>query len=318
MMNIEVRHPGADSLACIMGATSEKQVVRRSPHVGNVSGDELELIMGLDAIGANVQLEMVDTIHGRDQYSSPRLIIVGDQKVPIAGNKQSNGRVVGMCRVNADGTKNIERSGIGLDIFEGDSLADTHMASLERILPDSVDVSLSSAFLSSIGREAMELVLCESQTIINRPLRVAQSCGKIVMANEHYDMNDVFGAGDNPLQGVLPPLEAMMAIEIIQAGMQVNGSDMQIVHIAGPDMIRYTKDTQVMDPVKQIATKVLVELGVSSTSNIEYIIPSMATLLADKDFPNVLPARTINSQYDILFDVSEMRNHDKNRTPAKI
>lgn len=181
----------------------------------------------------------------------------------------------------------------------GSRLQDIHTKALADVMPQSVMIRQSSDLYSQLGADTMELVLAHADEELDRGLRAVSTNGKIVPATQFSEAG-IFGIGPNPGLGTLPPLEATMAVECLVAGLQNNANDNQIVHVAGPHMIEYTKQPEIMEPVQRIAGKVCAELGLMQTTTIEYVLPGMSELLAATNFPHTLPNQPIVSQHDMV------------------
>lgn len=296
-MKLNILHPEKQSLQFVSQAIDNDEILYRSPHVGNVNSQELGLVFGLSAIGARMQLELVDTIRGNDNYSQPKVAVVGLQKIVLASNKHA-GRIVGSCQAKPEGVEQL--SSLGIDVPEATSnLKQLHVNSLRQALPESTEVTPSTDFFAQIGDEAYEIVLRETVKTIERPLRFVQSTGKIDQVIGNADFGNIYGLGDKPEEGLLPPLEAMMAIEVIKQALENEGNDSQLIHIAGPDMIKYTKDSSIMKPVENIVNRVLSDLGVSGSICCDYVVPCMGKILQSDNFDTVVGEETM-SQYDVL------------------
>ncbi len=297
-MKLQIRHPDKLSLETITKTVERGEVIYRSPHVGNVNARELSLILGLEKMGASVQLEMVDTIRGTDSYSLPRVALCGGDKVVLASNKKS-GKIVGACTVDEESKRSMLAKGLIDGAMPIKTLKDIHMASLCDALPSTVEIAASSEYFARIGRVAYKAVLAESMTRIARPLRQVAETGTIVELSPDQTIENIYGLGEDPDIGVLPPLEAMMAIEILKLILEQDGKDVSIVHVAGPDMIRYTKDEQLMSIVEAIAKQALLRIGRPSNVVVEYTIPCMEQVLQSKGFDPVIDDG-IASQYDLI------------------
>lgn len=296
-MKLNISHPEKQSLQFISQAIENDETIYRSPHVGNVSGDELGLILGLSAMGASIQLELVDTIRGNDSYSQPRIAIIGLQNVVLASNKHS-GRVVGSCQAKPEGIQQLESFGISVP-ESNTTLKQLHVGSLEQVLPDNVKVTASTEFFGQLDSVVYKTILKEAMKVLGRPLRGVQSTGKIDQAVEFPDFSNIYGLGSSPNEGLLPPLEVMMAIEVVKKVLGSEGTDNQVIHVAGADMIRYTKDISVMQPVEDITARVLSDLGMSNNLCFDYVVPCRKEVLQSDDFDTTI-GDGINSQYDVL------------------
>ena len=273
-----------------------------SPHVGNVNNQDLDLTIGLSAMGGQLQLELVDTIRGSDSFSQPKVAMVGLQKIVLASNKHA-GRIVGSCQAKDEGIEEIRA--LGIDVDPGaNTLKDIHIGSLRSALPEGVSVTPSTEFFGQIGADIYEMVLRESEKVVSRNLRSVTTVGKIEDATSYIDFSKIYGL--DSAEGLLPPLEAMMAIEVIKKVLENEGCDSQIVHIGGASMVQYTREEGIMQPVEDIANRVLSDLGVPSGVSLEYVVPSRGEILADKVFDHVI-GDDVNSQYDILVSKQAVR-----------
>lgn len=300
MMKILTNHPGELSLQTVETAIKNKQEIKRSPHVGNVNAQELATILGIASLGGTVQVELVDTIQGNDKYARPHLIAAAEGKsVPLISRKKSNGRVVGACLLSSDTILAIKKSAIDVTVHEGQSLTELHSRSLQDVLPSTVRTELSSEFFALIESVVVASALDYAREHIDRPLRRVGLDGKIQIHNGQIAPEDIFGTGEKPQTGILPPLELMMAIEMALKAADTPGCDSQVVHVAGPDMIVYTKDDAIMNHTKDIAAKMCSDLGLPENTIIEYTVPDMMQLLKHAAFVQAVSPH-ITSQYDLL------------------
>lgn len=296
-MNITIQQPGIESLACVEAAINNNQIIRRSPHVGNLIFDDLNLLMGLVELGAEVDLELVDSIKGNDNFSDPRRLVTSDSSITLVGLNKVKSKVVGACQVSPDFVP--PSTGPAQNIRPGDSLLDIHVQSLRAVLPDRISMTVSSNLYTSLGLEAAELLIEKCTGVLQRPLRFVNEQGKALEVTDQAMVNGVFGFGSEPLQGALIPVEAMIAAELILAAQQSSGADTQLVHIGGKDMARYTAQPEIVTSVTTIAGKTTAEMGLYSSTNVMYLVPTRPELLADPAFPQPLAGTKITSQYDM-------------------
>lgn len=298
-MKVNIIHPEEKSLDVIQSTINQYEPIYRSPHVGNVNNSELNLILGIEGMGGHVQLEMVDTIRGDDRYSNPRVALIGGRAITLASRNYAKSRVVGHCTVDVGGLETL--GNLGIKVADGTSvnLKSLHLDTLTQALPDRVMVTPSTKYFSSIGSLAYGLVLAESDRLLGRGLRFVNEEGKIGDGVQYDSSTPIFGATELGEIGVMPPLEAMMAIEMLKKIQDSGGQDLQIVHVAGPDMIRYTRDEAVMGPSVAIASSVLKALGMAQNVSIDYVVPCMKTILESSCFDKILDDN-VQSQYDIL------------------
>lgn len=294
-MKLNISHPEKQSLTVVSRAIDNGETIYRSPHVGNVNNEELSLALGIGAMGGKIQLELVDTIRGNDSYSQPKVAVVGLQKITLASNKHA-GRIVGSCEAKTEGVEQLKSIGIAVS-NEAETLKDIHVESLRLALPGSTTVTPSTEFFEQIGPDVYEMVLRASEEVVSRPLRQVTDTGRIEEVVGPINFGSIYGPKNN--RGLLPPLEAMMAIEIIKKVTENEGNDSQIIHIGGASMTQYTKESGIMQPVEDIANNVLSTLGISSGVLVEYVVPCRENILCSPNFSSTI-STDVNSQYDIL------------------
>jgi hypothetical protein len=305
-MNLKVIHPEQASLEVLHSVIQDGDEIYRSPHVGNVNRHELSLAMGISMLGGTLQMELVDTIQGDDRYSNPRVAMIGDVDLTLVSRRYARNRIVGGCLIEPNTIDELLVHGVKLSEAPR-SLKELHAITLRQALPESVSIMPSSRRFSLLGTDVYGLVLQETAQIINRPMRRVSVDGKLETVHEVREVDSIYGLGADESVGLLPPLEAMMAIEVIQKVLSNNGNDCQIVHIGGPDMVKYTKDRQIMEPTTQIVRRVLCELGIANSTQVDYIVPCMKTVLMDEKFVPTVDD-TVRSQYDILTQDSMSRS----------
>lgn len=298
-MKLTVISPEDASLQTIQSTIDQGETIYRSPHVGNVNNAELSLAFGVNAMGGAMQLELVDSVRGDDSYADPRSLLLGGTTLALVSRNYAKSRVVGGCAIDEVTMETVRSLGISLDVTTPPTLRTLHVDALRRALPSSVAATVSSEYFATIGESIYQLILAESQAAVSRPLRRVNEEGKLREVGPVSNFDSIYGLGENKDEGLLPPLEGMMAIEIVKKVLETNGGDSQIVHIAGPDMIRYTKNPEVMEPVRAIAARVLSELGMPSNVEVDYVVPCMKKVLGSDGFERAL-GESVQSQYDIL------------------
>lgn len=298
-MKFNVIQPNTDSMSVVQSAINDGDCIYRSPHVGNVNNSELSLILGLSEMGANVQVELVDSIRGDDRYARPQVALIGEGAITLASRRAAKSRVVGGCTPSVDAVDELIVMGVKVETEIPPTLRTLHVGSLRQAMPETVDVAISSEYFATIGNLTYAMVLEESTSLVGRPLRMVDAQGKPREVCDVSDFSNVYGMGENPDQGLLPPLEAMMAIEIIKKFMENGFQDGQIVHVAGPDMVKYTKEDKIMQPTRDIAGRVLSRLGVDDSVSMDYVVPCMKTIVESGEFNGVI-STDIQSQYDVI------------------
>lgn len=303
-MKLKTIQPGPKSFSALQASVNNGETVFRSPHVGNINKAELALMFGIDAMGGRLELSLVDTIRGDDRYADPRSLLLGGSKIALASRNYAKSRVVAACEIDEAGIKNLQNSALSL-LPPVSNLASLHNAALERAVPESLKVQTASAFFGTIDLEMYRTVLDTARTILSRNLRSATESGKIVEVPMEAPIRELFGRGENPLYGAMPPLEAMLAMECIKAVTVQPSEDVRIVHVGGPDMVRYVADKRVMEPARMIGELSLKRMGRPTNVTVEYVVPCLQTTVDDKQFPRLLD-RFIGSQYDILAEQREV------------
>ncbi len=298
-MKLSIIHPEEDSIGALESAIVDGDCVYRSPHVGNVNNSELSLMFGLSEMGAMVQVELVDSIRGDDRYSRPQVALIGDSAITLASRNSAKSRVVGGCEPKPEAVDELIALGVKVDTELSPTLRSLHVGSLEQAVPESVSITVSSEYFATMGQMAYKMVLEEAQKVVDRPLRNVDSQGKPREVSGEHTLDNIYGLGDNPGEGLLPPLEAMMAMEVVKKLIDNNSQDGQIVHVAGPDMIRYTREDGIMGRVETIAQNVLSGLAIGRNTSLEYVVPCMKTVVESGEFNGVIDS-SVQSQYDML------------------
>jgi hypothetical protein len=79
----------------------------------------------------------------------------------------------------------------------------------------------------------------------------------------------IYGQDPNPLSGLILPVEALVATEIVQATISTQD---RVTHIGGADMVRYMRNPQFQNRVLELAKAALTELGISHPDQIIYTV----------------------------------------------
>lgn len=208
--------------------------VRRSSHVGNQPAMELAIMAGLP-VGVDVLL--VDTIQGNDRYSRPNQIIRTGTAEQLVSNRRSSGHVVGSL-VAADRQQ---------------SLSDIHQRALDSLPLNNRPVAMMEYF----GKHPQVLGAVVSACVeLGHATRRVEPGGKITQSQSHVD-GPIYGLDAD--HGTLLPLNGMMAMDALLS--HEAGSD-STLHLAGPDMVRYTLDVARMKEVGEVMTRACSNLGV--------------------------------------------------------
>src|SRR5579862_3411423 len=197
-MKINVSHPRDQSFEAIEQAIDNGLTIRRSPHVGNVPAGDLALLSGLATMGANVAVELVNTIHGNDSYSKPRKLLLSNAEINLVSLKQSHYKVVGACVVSSEGANAAQASGVG-NVWASKSIAKIHLDALVQALPKEINIEYSTDYFRCVGAEVLKQAITEAAAVIDRPIREVDENGKIREAAS-IDLSNLFGAGDEPLR----------------------------------------------------------------------------------------------------------------------
>lgn len=267
-MIVNVEHCVLDNEALAAVVLQGNQPIRRSTHAGNQAPKELVIQHDMPP---GITVIAVDTIRGSDTFSDPRRVRLRDEAIPIAPGRLSN-RIVGSIAVAA-----ADDTALPLAPLPGEMLDGYHLRVSSELKPTNPAVTLSAFFAEA--PEAYAAVMHAAQTA-GALTRVVTSDGVIEDA-ERINVADhgIFGLIDqtSSQQGALPPLDAMMAYDVIRSA--VDGSD-STVHLAGNDMVVYTKDQERMSRVGELAAHAAAILGVPLQGH-RYMVADITGLGAD-------------------------------------
>ncbi len=260
--------------------------IKRSTHVGNQPPHELLL---MTEFPTGIGILMVDTIQGNDRYSLPRDIILDRERVLLCSKQEASGRVVGSIAVSKDEVP--EDLDLCCEPEFGESLSAFHSRAINLLKPNNAPETMSAHFARhpSILRTALNQIHLHGETMCR-----VDDTGRIsICGDESVDQVGVFGMNDEspPTEGLLPPLNGMMVIDMLISAVALDSD--KTIHLAGPDMIRYTRDRTRMENVGMIIGKTAAELGVL-VSNHCYQVVDITGL------KRVVPTATHASQHQLL------------------
>lgn len=247
---LRVEHPEVNIAQLNEIVANQLMPVQRSPHIGNQNAAELCLQAYMPP---GITVIAVDTVRGSDNYSSPRTLMVGaGVSVPLAAVKAS-GRVVGSIVVRDDIAAHASDEIISLFNLEpGKPIMDVHQESLQHLDVANMPIPMMDYFMTQPDILRAVMTAAGETNIITRQVAAG---GKIMPATTQAT-DSVFGVTDGgpKTEGVMIPLNGMMAADIV---MQIaDGADSSL-HLGGPDMIRYTRDSERMTEVSSLVSRTL-------------------------------------------------------------
>lgn len=211
--------------------------VRRSSHIGNQPAMELAIMAGLPP---GVDVLLVDTIQGNDRYSRPNQIIRVDSTGQLISNAKSNGRVVGSLQTNAIGET-------------PEPIIDIHQRALDSLPLRNRPVAMMKYFSGHPEILGAVMTACVESAQATRHVQPDGKIERVIPA----DVTTIYGFESS--HGVLLPLNGMMAMDALIS--HEAGSD-STLHLAGPDMIRYTLNATRMGEVNDVMARACAHLGV--------------------------------------------------------
>lgn len=260
--------------------------IKRSTHVGNQPPHELLLMLDFPP---GIDIGMVDTIQGNDKYSSPRDIILDRERLPLCSKQEASGRVVGSIAISKVELPTDLTLACSPEL--GETLSEFHARAISMLQPNNQPQVLSAQFARH--PEIMRAAMGQTHAL-GEVLCRADSSGRIVMCgDEEIEDVGVFGLLDeSPInEGVLPPLNGMMATDILISAIGLNAD--KTIHLAGPDMIHYTRDQLRMNRVETIIAKTAAELGVIVAGHCYQIVDITG-------LRRIVPMATHASQHQLL------------------
>ncbi len=234
--------------------------VRTSPHVGNLNQQTNPHYIALAMAG--VRLEMVDTIMSNDKSGQPL-------------EKIQDGVYKRLSQVGQSKAKKRTPSSIMTDQEPSQSLTDVHLKPLRQLNPSTMT---SSEYFASVGQDiygkggVYQAVIQSTSTLLRlaRDGVVSSDHGKrkVGIGAKTLGVYGVEDASDR-LSGLMPSLEAMMAIEVVDVCLT---GEQEVHHIGGKDMTEYTKDEFLMQKVNTLAHKALELLGCLPPQSVRYVV----------------------------------------------
>ncbi len=230
---------------------SNTLIVRRSTHVGNQPPNEMAIMAGLPP---GVEVLMVDTIQGNDNYSSPHRILRKMGNISLASNKKASGRVVGYC--DAVNPYNGEQ----------ETLDEIHNGTLERLDLNNKPIAMMKYFKQYPDALDAMIAACMEMDELNR---MVCEDGKIVAFDRSQNIDDIYLGGKTT--GVMIPLNGMMAFDMLLS--QEKGSD-KTIHLGGPNMVEYVRDENRMKTVSKLFEHACILMGETPRKHIYSVVDS--------------------------------------------
>lgn len=268
-MNILISHPELTRDELCGRITNADSPVRRSTHVGNQPAHELVLQCDMPP---GIEILAVDTIQGDDKYSNPRKLRGIAEEPALASSKQAGGRLVGAIAVQT------EVEDAPCPPKRGEMLGSFHMRALAALRPANMPVQLSTFLNHHRGVYEPAMHIASGQGELKR---CVDENGKVLPLSQGLGQTGLFGIKDSSSKGAgaLPSLNTMMAVEMTVT--MASGAE-RTLHLAGPDMVRYTCDEARMAQVCRLAQQTAAELGVRTARHI-YEVADITHLAMDVD-----------------------------------
>lgn len=229
--------------------------IKRSTHVGNQPAHELVL---MTALPPGIEILMVDTIQGDDQYTLPKMVRLAEENLPLCRRKLAAGRIVGA--ISVDRSCLPREPNLNCMPEDGETLNSFHTRAIANLQPNNMPRQMLDVFSSQPDILAATMTAAHA---LGEVKRVVTADGTIT-THETADPENhgIFGLDDATpkSEGSMIPLNAMMALDMAISNL-VQGAD-RTTHLAGPHMCQYTQDKTRMRKVGEILTKTASELGV--------------------------------------------------------
>lgn len=269
----------------------ESMPVRRGVHVGNQ--EPIDLVVECN-LPSGVDVLAADTINGNDREAKPRYIKLAGGNISIAPERLKN-KVVGMIPVMEDAHSRLRDHDLAERPMAGESVSAFHMRVIDALQPANQPVLVSEFFAAH--RQLYEQTM-QSAYKNDELSRMANSAGAIRDSQSPPQEVGVFGLQDksSPLQGLLPSLNVMMAMDILTAIQK--GADASM-HLGGSGMALYSKDPARMFAVSRLVDEVRSELDLPAEPY-TYLISDISSLADDVDTSSYI------SQHELLRDRGEV------------
>jgi hypothetical protein len=264
---------------------NQNEPVRRSTHVGNQPPCELVI---MTALPPGIEVTTVDTIRGNDNYSKPHDVVLDGGSLPLCERSGSKGMLVGSIAVSKVGDPKQADPRVNELVVApriGESLASFHTRALEALNPTNTPTPMSDFF----AREP-EILTAAMQAV--ESTRAATATGHIINQGISIAEVGVFGIDDitPTTEGAMPSLDVMLAMDVL---LSIAQDAERTVHLGSVDMVKYTRDTQRMQTVAQLITKVCMELGMK-------IRPHRYDIVDITGLGNIVSTATHASQHQLL------------------
>jgi hypothetical protein len=292
---------------------------RMSPHVGNLDKitDELPQESLPPFVGAHhisrpavrtrnnvtlalmgIKIECADTTALNDESTRPYVVLKEERETPITDMSATEREAHVPAAVRAcDTDKSIE--GI-------------HMDALRAITDKAIT---RTAFYDGLGVKhgySKGEVYHSLTTSFDGLVRVAQG-GKISndpkkrVHTDKIDKYGIFGSGNNPLSGIMPPVELAVAAELVEAAIE----DRDVLyHMGGMDMERYTQRQDFMHKALTVAERALAGVGVRAPKRLMYTIVNK--------YHGVAGLTELSQQIGSLIGLERYSQHDLHTNPVRL
>lgn len=290
-MQIEFTHPPTIDIDEVIALVEDPGItVRTSPHVGNLDQGNNPHYLALALSG--VPLELVDTIVVADRNGRPGVFVSNGKESDIHHGLNKAGRKkfhpcaarVGHRSLTEVHTHPLVHQGIGFG--------------LSSRFAGSVHPDLPAALMSAIDNSTL-LRMAEDGVVSS------DASKKKTPTESNIEEFGIYGQGEDPLNGIILPMETLSATEIIQAGL--SGIE-RAVHVGGFDMVKYMKDPGMQAAICKIAQVALSALGID--------VPAKVTYSVLNKNGGITGLSEASARLGAAIGVENFSQHDLHRLPA--
>lgn len=256
-MTIQTEQPRTDVDALVKLMDSGVDVAA-SPHVGNLNQTSNPHYLALGKL-LGVRIEMVDTISVDDKHGRPTIKVAGDAEQKLVNlSRREMGRLLPVG-VQIDDSETLESLHVNAALASG--------IKAQTITGSIAEIGLTKGFRHGEVLNAVALS-CDS---LMRVARGGQISGDPAMRAPNTSLSRIglFGTGEDVKSGLIIPVTAMAAAEVIAA--TINNQD-TTAHIGGSDMVKYGTTPEFVQSVEAITNKALALLAVRGPGIMRYVI----------------------------------------------
>ncbi len=243
----------------LINLSAAGELIERSDHVGN---QHLAALVTMTDPRIRVRQLLVDTTTGNDQEYRPRSINVLGQSISVVPNKMASRNVRHLSAVISP--ENAHKLGKvkGVTVLtDGADVTSHHQGALQQVTNGKSTVELLTGSMQRTPKVAESIMkVLAAKNLLKRSVG---SDGRIIpfasIVKKDLSIFGMLKPGEplkSRVEGVLIPLEGMLALDLAQASL--SGIDV-VHHQAGCDMRVYTKNEALMSVVASVALEALSE-----------------------------------------------------------